>query len=227
MHQKEAQLIAAEKAVELIPHNADYVVFGSGVLVHEALSAFMRKKLHHRVVCSSVSAEAHAKLLGMEVHDIKKANEQSAYIDSADQVDSHGNILKGAEGFDARAIYREKQLTHRVGHYIAIVQHDCLAGELGEGGMRIPIEYHPLYEKEVLKYLLGFTKNIRKRLGHDGRPFVTENKNHLFDIHMQGFDPVEMEIEFNSAHHVFSNGIFAVRKPDRLVVAYPDKVTVK
>ncbi len=157
------------------------------------------------------SSEASADRLsshGIPVYDLNTVDEIEFYVDGADEIDGGNHMIKGGGG----ALTREKILASVAKQFVCIIDDSKRVRQLGH--YPLPVEVIPMARSAVARNLVG--------LG--GRPvlrenFVTDNGNVILDV----FDlvissPVELETEINHLTGVLTNGLFARRKADVVMV---------
>lgn len=168
------------------------------------------------------SSEATAKRLaghGIPVLDLNSVDDISVYIDGADEADRHLHLTKGGGG----ALTREKIVAAVARQFVCIADASKKVDLLGK--FPLPVEVIPMARSYV-------AREIVKRFG--GEPvyregFVTDNGNIILDVHgLSIVDPVALENELNSIVGVVTNGLFAARKADVLLLGTPNGVeTIK
>jgi len=230
--QKELMRKAGEKVLEYIPETSKHVVFGAGRTVIESLRAFHEAKMPQAVICASHGTKKAAEELGISIAKADELGHDGIYIDGADQVDPKGNLIKGGNkglGDPGKegAMYKEKHFAYRAGKFIVVADDSKLVSNLGQDEYGVPVEYLQEYEDKVKEIIYRYTSNFKMRLKPDGKPFVTENGNYIFDLVLKEFNPITVEEELEEHKEIFATGLFAVRKPDIAIVAYPDRVEVK
>lgn len=169
------------------------------------------------VASSDASAERLRKL-DIPVHDLNAVGEVSLYVDGADEVNPYLELIKGGGG----ALTREKIIADVTDEFICIVDESKCVKFLGE--FPLPIEVIPMARGHVARELV--------KLG--GRPdyregAVTDNGNiilDVYDLHPIA-SPRDLEERINNIPGVVTNGLFALRPADRLLVAGPDGVETR
>jgi ribose 5-phosphate isomerase A len=161
------------------------------------------------VVSSSKASTALLKERGFEVKTLNEAGDIDVYIDGADECNKHLQLIKGGGG----ALTREKVLAGAARRFVCIVDDSKLVGMLGK--FPLPIEVLPMAQQFVARQLLKMRGNPVWREG-----FITDNGNHILDIEdLQISNPIEMEARINRIPGVVTNGIFAARPADILLIA--------
>lgn len=174
-------------------------------------------QIKHRIdacVSSSKATEALLRQAGIPVIDANAVQEIPIYIDGADEVTPHGEMIKGGGG----ALTREKIVACIARQFICIVDESKLVHRLGS--FPIAVEVLPMARSYVARQivLLGGDPEYR-----DG--FVTDNGNIILDIHHLTIDsPLHLEQTINRITGVIENGIFADRIADKILVGYVDEV---
>lgn len=168
------------------------------------------------------SSEATAKRLkdhGIPVLDLNSVDEISIYVDGADEADGGLHLVKGGGG----ALTREKIVAAVAKQFVCIADQSKKVGILGK--FPLPVEVIPMARSYV-------AREIVKRFG--GEPvyregFVTDNGNIILDVHgLSIVDPVKLENELNSIVGVVTNGLFAARPADVLLLGTANGVeTIK
>lgn len=170
-------------------------------------------------VASSEATANRLKAHGIPVLDLNSVDEISVYVDGADEADAGLHLVKGGGG----ALTREKIVVAASKKFVCIADQSKKVGVLGK--FPLPVEVIPMARSYV-------AREIVKRFG--GEPvyrdgFVTDNGNIILDIHgLSIVDPRKLENELNSIVGVVTNGLFAVRNADVLLLGTPNGVeTIK
>ena len=158
------------------------------------------------------SSEATSKLLienSIRVLNLNDVNEIEFYIDGADEVSDEQFLIKGGGG----AHTREKIVASASNEFICIVDKSKLVAELGD--FPLPVEVIPESRSLVSRKLLAMGGIPKYR-----ENFVTDQGNQIIDIHsLKITNPVDLEKKINSIAGVVDNGIFAINKPDVVLVS--------
>ena len=204
--QKQAVAEAAVAEVE-----ADSVIgVGSGTTVNYFIDALADsgKKVEAAVAASEASAE---RLMthGIEVVDANSVRELSLYVDGADEVNRHLQMIKGGGG----ALTREKIIAALSQRFLCIADESKRVTVLGD--FPLPVEVIPMARSYVGRKLIemGGRPDLRK-------DFITDNGNIILDVrHLDLSQPIARERELNGIAGVVTNGLFALRPADELFVA--------
>ncbi len=198
----------AEAAISYIK-SGSIVGVGTGSTVNYFIEALggIKNKIEG-AVASSVATEKALKAQGIPVLDLNSAGELPIYIDGADEVNSHLQLIKGGGG----ALTREKIIAAAAKQFICIIDESKSVPLLGN--FPLPIEVIPMARSYVARQLikLGGFPVYREGL-------VTDNGNVILDVHHLTFtDPIKLEQTLNNIAGVVCNGIFAQRPADILLI---------
>lgn len=214
MDQNELKKAVAKAALDHIPHDC-VVGVGTGSTANffiEELAAI--KGRIEGAVASSEASAARLKGAGIRVFDLNVVSDVPVYVDGADEVDRQLHMIKGGGG----ALTREKIVAAVARKFVCIADASKLKDVLG--AFALPVEVIPMARSHVGRELL--------RLG--GRPelrqgFITDNGNLILDVHgLRIDDPVGLESTINQIVGVVTNGLFARRGADVLLLGTPDGV---
>jgi ribose 5-phosphate isomerase A len=136
------------------------------------------------------------------------------YVDGADEVTEHLHMIKGGGG----ALTREKIVAAVARKFVCICDASKLVPVLGK--FPLPLEVVPMARSHV-------GRELRRRGAHPvlRENFKTDNGNLILDCHgLTLLDPPAMEAELNNITGVLTNGIFARRPADLLLLAEPGGV---
>lgn len=208
VHSEADKMAAAEAALGYIPNKA-VVGVGTGSTVDYFIEALARIKSRIQGAVAS-SRESHVKLtrLGIRVMDLNSIDNLPVYVDGADEINRQLVMIKGGGG----ALTGEKIVAAVAGRFICIAD----AGKLVEvlGSVPLPIEVIPLARMHVAREVAKLGGRPELRSG-----FTTEYGNVILDVRgMLGPDPREMEATLNQIPGVVSNGLFARRSADLLLL---------
>ena len=198
MNQLEMKKIAAQAALQFV--KPDMIVgVGSGSTVNcfiEALSS-MKDEIKGAVAASKNSEEL-LKKQGIEVFSANDVAGLDIYVDGADEINPQKMMIKGG----GAALTREKIVAALAKNFI----------------FPLPIEVIPMARSQVARKLVALGGAPEYREG-----VVTDNGNIILDVHNFAImNPVEMEKELNNIAGVVTNGVFALRSADTVIVGTPD-----
>jgi len=198
-------------AREALKYVQDPIVgVGSGSTVFKFIEALseIRSRIDGAVAASEASAERLRKH-GIRVLDLNSVNELPVYVDGADEVTEHLHMIKGGGG----ALTREKITAAVARRFVCICDGSKLVPVLGK--FPLPLEVIPMARSYVAREIVKMGGHPRLREG-----FTTDNGNVVLDCHgMTLLDPPRTEAELNQIAGVVTNGIFARRPADVLLLA--------
>lgn len=183
---------------------------GSGSTINYLITALASIK--HKiegVVPASIETEKRLKQLNIPVLDLNSVGELALYIDGADEVNPQLQLIKGGGG----ALTREKIIAAASRNFICIVDESKYVRMLGQ--KNLPLEVIPMGRSYVARELvkLGGFPVYREK-------FITDNGNIILDTqHWDFTDPIKLERLLNNIPGVVSNGLFAQRPANRLLIA--------
>lgn len=211
----ELKIKAAKAALEYIK---DDTIIGVGT--GSTINFFIKElaAIKHKIdacVSSSKATEALLRAHGIPVIDLNSAWDLPVYIDGADEVCAHGEMIKGGGG----AHTREKIVANVAKKFICIVDNSKVVTRLGT--FPIAVEVIPMARSMVARHLVQLGGDPEYREG-----FVTDNGNIILDVfNLSLHDPMAMEERINTIPGVVENGLFAHRLADVILVASLDGVT--
>lgn len=174
-------------------------------------------KIKHRIdgaVASSIATAERLKALGIPVLDLNVVGNLPLYIDGADEVNAHLQLIKGGGG----ALTREKIVAAAAKKFICIVDASKKVGILGK--FPVAVEVIPMARSYVARELVKLGGDPIYREG-----FTTDNGNILLDVHnLTIMEPIKLEQQINNIVGVVSNGIFAARPADIALIAKEDGI---
>lgn len=214
MKQNEMKVACAQKALDYIEDDM-IIGVGTGSTVDYFIEALVAIK--HRIagtVASSLRTSEKLKSFNIPVYDLNTIDQVQLYVDGADEIDGHFQMIKGGGG----AHMREKLLATVAQQFICIADESKQVELLGNA-FPIPVEVIPMARSYVARELV---KLGRTPVYRDG--VVTDNGNIILDVYGDHFfnlsqTPLVWEERLNQITGVVENGIFAKRTADRLLLA--------
>ncbi len=161
-----------------------------------------------RAVSSSERSTAKLRAIGIEVLDLNEVEDLPVYIDGADEIDAGFHMIKGG----GAALTREKIIAAVAQRFVCIADASKRVDVLGR--FPLPVEVIPMARAHVVRELAKLGGEPRWREG-----VVTDNGNVIVDLHgLAIVDPVATEARINQIVGVVTNGLFAARGADVLLL---------
>ncbi|MBK9218856.1 MAG: ribose-5-phosphate isomerase RpiA [Uliginosibacterium sp.] len=216
MTQDELKKAVAEAALAYVPEG-EIIGVGTGSTANFFIDGLgtMRNRIRGAVASSEASAKRLADL-GIRLFDLNEVETMPVYVDGADEVDPGFHMIKGG----GAALTREKIVSSVARRFVCIADASKKVDVLGR--FPLPVEVIPLARAQVARALAA--------LG--GRPVwregvVTDNGNVILDVHdFKIPDPVAVESEINQIVGVVTNGLFARRGADVVLLGTTTGVQV-
>ena len=198
----------AEAALRFVPEG-EIIGVGTGSTANFFIDGLVTLK--DRIKGAVASSEATAERLkqhGIEVFSLNDVGNLSVYVDGADEVNSHREMIKGGGG----ALTREKIVAAAAREFICIVDASKQVKRLG--AFPLPVEVIPMARSYVARKIVALGGQPEYREG-----FVTDNGNIILDVHnLDITNPIELETTLNNIVGVVTNGLFAKRPTDVVLV---------
>ncbi|CAK0771269.1 ribose-5-phosphate isomerase A [Gammaproteobacteria bacterium] len=216
MTQDDMKKAAAKAALEHLTHGC-VVGVGTGSTANYFIDLLAEKSYFiEGAVPSSKATEERLKKNRIEVLDLNMVNSMAVYVDGADEATRHLHLLKGGGG----ALTREKIVAAVAKKFVCIVDESKVVSFLGE--FPLPIEVIPMARSYVAREILKMGGEPVYRMGS-----ITDNGNIILDVYgLTISEPVKWESEINQIVGVVSNGLFARRPADVLIVGSQKGVQV-
>lgn len=208
MTQNEQKKATAIAAIEYVPVGR-VIGVGTGSTANYFIDELA--KIKHKIDGAVASSDATAKRLkshGIDVIDLNEVDDLSVYIDGADEITRHLHMIKGGGG----ALTREKIVAAVAKQFICITDQSKLVNVLGN--FPLPIEVIPMARSFVAREIAALGGQPALRQG-----FITDNGNIILDVHgLRISNPVELETTLNQITGIVTNGLFARRAADILLL---------
>ncbi len=204
----EKKQLAAKAALDYVEVGT-VIGIGTGSTTNHFIDllADIKHKIDGTVASSEASA-ARLKQHGIQVLDLNAADSISVYVDGADESTRFLQLIKGGGG----ALTREKIVAAVAEKFVCIADDSKLVDILGK--FPLPVEVIPMARGHVARQITRLGGNPVWRDG-----FVTDNGNIILDIHnLEIMEPSKLETELNQITGVVTNGLFARRPADVLIL---------
>ena len=210
--QDELKQQVAESAIQYV--KSGIIGVGTGSTANYFIDALANIK--HKIEGAVASSEATAERLkahGIQVFDLNAIDGMDIYVDGADEITEHMHMLKGGGG----ALTREKIVAANAKDFICICDETKFVPVLGK--FPLPVEVLPMARGHVARQLIKLGGQPKLR------DFTTDNGNIILDVHgLKISDPIQLENEINQIVGVVTNGLFASRPANTLLLATHDGV---
>ena len=214
MTQNDKKKAAAQAALKYIEDGA-IVGVGTGSTVNYFIDALADVKQNIQgAVSSSDASTERLKAMGIEVFDLNSVGKFDIYVDGADEITEHKHMIKGG----GAALTREKIVAAVAEKFICIIDDTKQVPILGQ--FPLPVEVIPMARSYVAREIVKLGGDPAYRQG-----VVTDNGNVILDVHnLTILNPVELEKQLNAIVGVVTNGLFAHRGADVVLVGSNDGV---
>lgn len=211
MTQDELKMAVAKAAISYVKAGS-MIGVGTGSTANFFIAelAKMKGKID-AAVASSKATEDRLRAAGIPIVDLNAVDALELYIDGADEFNLHRHLVKGGGG----ALTREKIVAAVAKSFICIVDISKKVDVLGK--FPLPVEVIPMARSYVARELvkLGGQPVYRQNV-------VTDNGNVILDVkNFSIVNPPELETAINQITGVVTNGLFARRKADVVLIASP------
>ena len=218
MTQDELKAAVAQAAIEYVlaevPQGA-LIGVGTGSTANYFIDALAAHKDRYRgAVASSEATRQRLEQHGIAVFDLNEVSELPVYVDGADEIDAGLHMIKGGGG----ALTREKIVAAVARTFVCIADASKQVEVMGR--FPLPVEVIPMAREYVARELSQLGGKPVLRAG-----FITDNGNQILDVHgLQITAPKALEERINQIVGVDTNGLFALRPADVLLLGTPQGV---
>ena len=218
MTQDELKQAVAQAAADYVAKHApegSIIGVGTGSTANFFIDALAPLKSRYKgAVASSEATRKRLEGHGIPVFDLNDVADIPVYVDGADEIDAGLNMIKGGGG----ALTREKIVAAVAKTFVCICDGSKLVATMGT--FPLPVEVIPMARAHVARELvkLGGTPVLREG-------FITDNGNLILDVKDLAIsDPKGLETKINQITGVVTNGLFAVRPADVLLLGTAEGV---
>ncbi|MCH8499941.1 MAG: ribose-5-phosphate isomerase RpiA [Marinobacter sp.] len=218
MNQDDLKKAVAQAAVDYIaPRLTRHSIVGVGT--GSTANHFIDLLAKHRddfqgAVASSEATAQRLQQHGIEVFDLNSVADLEFYVDGADETNAYLELIKGG----GAALTREKIVAAVAKTFICIADESKQVDVLG--AFPLPVEVIPMARSHVGREIVKLGGDPVYRDG-----VRTDNGNLIIDIHnMSISNPAELETKLNQIVGVVTNGLFAHRPADILLLGTQDGV---
>ena len=217
MSQDRKKKNAAKIAIDYVKNNS-IIGVGTGTTINFFIEELGKNKgLIDGAISTSVATEKLLREQHIPVLPLNSVIDLPIYIDGADEVTHNKHLIKGGGG----ALTQEKIVAAASEQFVCIIDDSKLVPLLGS--FPLPVEVIPMAQSYVAREIakLGGQPELRQ-------DFLTDNGNIILDIHnLKIENPSELENQLNQITGVVTNGLFAKRPADTLIIATDDGIVKK
>ncbi|WP_221792992.1 ribose-5-phosphate isomerase RpiA [Oceanobacter mangrovi] len=218
MTQDELKQAVGEAAVQLILPKLEeesIIGVGTGSTANCFIDALAKHKhLFDGTVASSEASAQRLRDHGIAVYDLNSVDMLEFYIDGADEVNHKLEMIKGG----GAALTREKIVAAVARHFVCIADASKLVETMG--AFPLPVEVIPMARSHVAREIVKLGGDPVYRNG-----VVTDNGGHILDVHNLSITAAtELESKINQITGVITNGLFALRPADTLLLGTSEGV---
>src|SRR5579863_965658 len=135
----------------------------------------VKNGLRIRGIPTSVRSRELAESLGIPLTTLDECQDIAVTVDGADEVDPQLRLIKGGGG----ALLREKIVASATRKLVIVADASKQVARLGK--FPLPVEVIKFAEALVAKKIVALGADVQLRTGADGKPFVTDENNHILD----------------------------------------------
>jgi ribose 5-phosphate isomerase A len=212
---KHAVAVAAAEYVVLNAPAGSVIGVGTGSTANHFIDALAGLSARYRgAVASSEATRRRLEGHGFQVLDLNDVDDIPVYVDGADEIDGGLNMIKGGGG----ALTREKIVAAVAKTFVCIADDSKRVATLGK--FPLPVEVIPMARAHAARELVGLGGTPTLREG-----FITDNGNLILDVAgLSITDPKGLEARINQIAGVVTNGLFALRPANVLLLGTPTGV---
>ncbi|MEM2931733.1 MAG: ribose-5-phosphate isomerase RpiA [Nitrososphaerota archaeon] len=220
-NKERARMAVVDAAIKTVASLGSNITIGLGTgstsaLFINMLSRTIGTESVRAVIPTSYQSEEEAAKAGFKIAYLREVKRPDIYVDSFDQCDLQGNVIKGGGG----AVTREKLLMALSRKVLLIGDDQKLVNKLN---MAVPIEVIPFAIHGVITMIseMGWKPIIRQAAGKAG-PVITDNGNLILDVDIGVIEnPSEAELKLRVIPGVVEVGI-CTRRGYQILIGMSD-----
>lgn len=163
----------------------------------------VKNGLRVRGIPTSVRSRELAESLGIPLTTLDECQEIAVTVDGADEVDPELRLIKGGGG----ALLREKIVASATKQMVVVADATKQVQKLGK--FPLPVEVIKFAQALVAKRITALGAQVQLRTGADGKPFLTDENNHILDCRFGEIqDPVALARQLSDMPGVVEHGLF-------------------
>lgn len=197
--------LAARESLKFV-RDGDVVGLGTGSTAAYAiryLGEKVKAGLRIRGIPTSIATQKLAESMGIPLTTLEAVQDINVTIDGADEFDAQLRLIKGGGG----ALLREKIIASASRQEIIIADSSKQVSVLGK--FPLPVEVIQFAQSLVRQKIAKLGAEVNLRSDNSGKPFVTDEGNHILDCHFgQITDPVGLARTLSDMPGVVEHGLF-------------------
>jgi ribose 5-phosphate isomerase A len=169
----------------------------------QLLGEQVKQGLRVRGIPTSVRSKELAESLGIPLTTLDECQEIAVTVDGADEVDPQLRLIKGGGG----ALLREKIVASATKQLVIVADASKQVKMLGK--FPLPVEVIRFSQALVSKRITALGANVQLRVDNSGKPFVTDENNHILDCRFGEIrDPDALARQLSDMPGVVEHGLF-------------------
>ena len=169
----------------------------------QLLGEQVKQGLRVRGIPTSVRSKELAESLGIPLTTLDECQEIAVTVDGADEVDPQLRLIKGGGG----ALLREKIVASATKQLVIVADASKQVKMLGK--FPLPVEVIRFSQALVSKRITALGANVQLRVDNSGKPFVTDENNHILDCRFGEIrDPEALARQLSDMPGVVEHGLF-------------------
>jgi ribose 5-phosphate isomerase A len=163
----------------------------------------VKNGLRVRGIPTSVRSKELAESLGIPLTTLDECQEIAVTVDGADEVDPQLRLIKGGGG----AMLREKIVASATKQMVVVADATKQVQKLGK--FPLPVEVIKFAHALIGKRIAALGADVQLRMGNDGKPYLTDENNHILDCRFGEIrDPEGLARELSAMPGVVEHGLF-------------------
>jgi ribose 5-phosphate isomerase A len=163
----------------------------------------VKNGLRVRGIPTSVRSRELALSLGIPLTTLDECQEIAVTVDGADEVDPELRLIKGGGG----ALLREKIVASATKQLVIVADASKRVPRLGK--FPLPVEVIQFAQTLVATRIAALGARPQLRLAPDGKPYVTDENNHILDCHFGEIsDADKLARQLSDMPGVVEHGLF-------------------
>lgn len=221
MNQDELKKSVAKAALDYVLPKLkpdDILGIGTGSTANHFIAMLDgHQALFRGAVASSEASARNLEKIGIQVFDLNDVESMPFYVDGADETNANFELIKGG----GAALTREKIVASCAKTFICIADESKWVDTLGQ--FPLPVEVIPMARAAVSRAIEALGGTPVHRQGA-----VTDNGCDILDVHgLHISNAKALETQLNQIVGVVTNGLFALRPADLMLLGTQDGVQIK